>query len=137
MRLSIPELAVGVLVGKGGIAIKELMSLSGASIKVSQKGEVVPGTTNRIVTISGNPVAANYAHMVTLVSGVVFSVCQADFVLCFAACSTEGSECCPHFMINLIAGYYSTLRITGNLVQMVKVLCCMHRRWRWIRIPYE
>jgi hypothetical protein len=65
MRLSIPELAVGVLVGKGGIAIKELMSLSGASIKVSQKGEVVPGTTNRIVTISGNPVAANYAHMVS------------------------------------------------------------------------
>ncbi len=66
MRLAIPELAVGVLVGKGGIAIKELMSLSGASIKVSQKGEVVPGTTNRIVTISGNPVAANYAHMVKI-----------------------------------------------------------------------
>jgi RNA-binding protein Nova len=66
MRLSVPELAVGVLVGKGGISIKELMSLSGASIKVSQKGEVVPGTTNRIVTISGNPVAANYAHMLVL-----------------------------------------------------------------------
>mmetsp|Transcript_21524 Transcript_21524/g.59085 ORF Transcript_21524/g.59085 Transcript_21524/m.59085 type:complete len:334 (+) Transcript_21524:210-1211(+) len=66
MRLGIPEASVGVLVGKAGMAIKELMSISGASIKVSQRGEVVPGTTNRIVTISGNPVAANYAHMLVL-----------------------------------------------------------------------
>ena len=79
MRLSIPELAVGVLVGKGGIAIKELMSLSGASIKVSQKGEVVPGTTNRIVTISGNPVAANYAHMVILCGCFITHFDYADF----------------------------------------------------------
>ena len=54
MKLAIPELTVGLLVGKGGSIIKELMSLSGANIKVSQKGDVVPGTTNRIVTITGN-----------------------------------------------------------------------------------
>jgi hypothetical protein len=84
MRLSIPELAVGVLVGKGGIAIKELMSLSGASIKVSQKGEVVPGTTNRIVTISGNPVAANYAHMVTIFGGFdLFFDCARLNLICW------------------------------------------------------
>ena len=40
--------------------------ISGASIKVSQKGEVVPGTTNRIVTITGSVVAANYAQMLVL-----------------------------------------------------------------------
>jgi len=66
MKLAIPELTVGLLVGKGGSIIKELMNLSGASIKVSQKGDVVPGTTNRIVTIIGNPVASNYAHMLVL-----------------------------------------------------------------------
>jgi len=66
MRLAIPELTVGLLVGKGGNIIKELMHLSGANIKVSQKGDVVPGTTNRIVTITGNPVASNYAHMLVL-----------------------------------------------------------------------
>ena len=67
MRLAIPETSVGLLVGKGGIGIKELMSVSGASMKVSQKGDVVPGTTNRIVTISGNPVAVNFAHMVSVI----------------------------------------------------------------------
>jgi len=66
MKLAIPEMTVGLLVGKGGCIIKELMQLSGAQIRVSQKGDVVPGTTNRIVTISGAPVAANYAHMLVL-----------------------------------------------------------------------
>eukprot|EP00286_Rhodomonas_abbreviata_P029778 CAMPEP_0181315042 /NCGR_PEP_ID=MMETSP1101-20121128/15151_1 /TAXON_ID=46948 /ORGANISM="Rhodomonas abbreviata, Strain Caron Lab Isolate" /LENGTH=364 /DNA_ID=CAMNT_0023422197 /DNA_START=157 /DNA_END=1251 /DNA_ORIENTATION=- len=66
MKLAIPELTVGLLVGKGGCIIKELMNLSGAQIKVSQKGDVVPGSTNRIVTITGNPVASNYAHMLVL-----------------------------------------------------------------------
>jgi len=66
MKLAIAESSVGILVGKAGCVIKELMQISGASIKVSQKGEVVPGTTNRYVTISGNPVAANYAQMLVL-----------------------------------------------------------------------
>ena len=38
--------------GRSGPA-QELMQISGANIKVSQKGEVVPGTTNRFVTITG------------------------------------------------------------------------------------
>jgi len=66
MKLAIAETSVGVLVGKAGCVIKELMQISGANIKVSQKGEVVPGTTNRFVTITGNPVAANYAQMLVL-----------------------------------------------------------------------
>ena len=47
MKLAIAETSVGILVGKAGCVIKELMQISGANIKVSQKGEVVPGTTNR------------------------------------------------------------------------------------------
>lgn len=66
MKLAIAETSVGILVGKAGCVIKELMQISGANIKVSQKGEVVPGTTNRFVSITGNPVAANYAQMLVL-----------------------------------------------------------------------
>ena len=51
MKLAIAETSVGVLVGKAGCVIKELMQISGANIKVSQKGEVVPGTTNRCVCV--------------------------------------------------------------------------------------
>ena len=39
-----------------------LCRVAGAQIKVSQKGEYAPGTTNRIVTISGNPQSAQIAH---------------------------------------------------------------------------
>mmetsp|Transcript_29474 Transcript_29474/g.46233 ORF Transcript_29474/g.46233 Transcript_29474/m.46233 type:complete len:194 (-) Transcript_29474:45-626(-) len=66
MKLSIPDMTVGMLVGNGGSVIKELRQMSGSDIKVSQRGDVVPGTTNRIVTIVGNPQAANYAHMLVL-----------------------------------------------------------------------
>ena len=51
MKLAIAETSVGILVGKAGCVIKELMQISGANIKVSQKGEVVPGTTNRFVSM--------------------------------------------------------------------------------------
>ena len=36
--------------------IKDIQEQSGASIKVSQKGDYVPGTSLRIITISGNQV---------------------------------------------------------------------------------
>lgn len=45
-------------VGKGGQVIKEMIDTSGASIKVSQKGEYAPGTTNRTITITGEPIVA-------------------------------------------------------------------------------
>eukprot|EP00292_Cryptomonas_paramecium_P006823 CAMPEP_0113663326 /NCGR_PEP_ID=MMETSP0038_2-20120614/1077_1 /TAXON_ID=2898 /ORGANISM="Cryptomonas paramecium" /LENGTH=460 /DNA_ID=CAMNT_0000578335 /DNA_START=14 /DNA_END=1392 /DNA_ORIENTATION=- /assembly_acc=CAM_ASM_000170 len=51
--LHVPEQIVAAILGKGGDVIKELMRQTGASIKVSKKGEVVPGTDLRIVTITG------------------------------------------------------------------------------------
>jgi len=66
MRLGVPDMSVGGLVGKGGCIVKELMQLSGAHIKVSQKGDNVPGTNNRIVTIVGAPGSVSYAHMLVL-----------------------------------------------------------------------
>jgi heterogeneous nuclear ribonucleoprotein K len=66
MRLAVPDMQVGSLVGKGGAVVKELIAVSGASIKISQKGENVPGTNNRIVTISGAPGSVSYAHMLVL-----------------------------------------------------------------------
>jgi len=36
--------------------------VAGAQIKLSQKGEYAPGTTNRIVTISGTQQSATFAN---------------------------------------------------------------------------
>eukprot|EP00283_Hemiselmis_rufescens_P005194 CAMPEP_0173420634 /NCGR_PEP_ID=MMETSP1357-20121228/2032_1 /TAXON_ID=77926 /ORGANISM="Hemiselmis rufescens, Strain PCC563" /LENGTH=317 /DNA_ID=CAMNT_0014383439 /DNA_START=6 /DNA_END=959 /DNA_ORIENTATION=+ len=66
IRLGVPENQVGNLVGKGGSTIKEIIALCGAQVKLSQKGDVVPGTQNRIVTVTGNTLSSSYAHMLIL-----------------------------------------------------------------------
>ena len=39
------------------------MSLSGAKVTISAREDMIEGTTNRTVTITGNPVCAQTAHM--------------------------------------------------------------------------
>ena len=51
--LHCPDAAVSAILGRGGSTIKELIAVSGASIKISQKGDFAPGTQHRIVTIMG------------------------------------------------------------------------------------
>ncbi len=43
--------------------MREIISLSGAKVVVSPRGEYVEGTTNRLVTITGSPTAAQTAHL--------------------------------------------------------------------------
>ena len=38
---------IGKLVGKGGSVLNDLKSRSGTNIKISQRGDYAPGTTNR------------------------------------------------------------------------------------------
>lgn len=53
----IGEHIVGALLGPGGRSIIDLQTWSGASVEVSKKGTYAPGTRNRIVTVTGNPMA--------------------------------------------------------------------------------
>ena len=55
--LYVPDSAIPSMVGRGGVIIKEMQQQTGATIKISQKGEYAPGTMNRIVTITGTPQA--------------------------------------------------------------------------------
>ena len=48
-----PNRAVGAILGKGGSNVMKLQLMSQTKIRVSQKGEFVQGTTDRVVTISG------------------------------------------------------------------------------------
>jgi RNA-binding protein Nova len=66
IRLGVPELSVGNLVGKGGATIKEIIAICGAQVRLSQKGELDPATGHRIVTITGNTLSSSYAHMLIL-----------------------------------------------------------------------
>lgn len=54
INLAVPDSMIGSILGKRGQTLMEIQSESGAQIRVSQKNEYVPGTSNRIVTLSGS-----------------------------------------------------------------------------------
>ena len=57
VTVGIPDNMIGAILGPGGATISELQSTTGARIIVSQRDEFLPGTENRILTISGAPMA--------------------------------------------------------------------------------
>lgn len=53
--LEVPESIVGAILGPGGKGIVELQQFTQTNIQISKKGVYMPGTRNRIVTITGTP----------------------------------------------------------------------------------
>ena len=52
-QILIPDSMIGSILGRGGRTLTEIQGLSGTSIRISQRGEYMPGTRSRIVTIRG------------------------------------------------------------------------------------
>jgi RNA-binding protein Nova len=59
--LQVPDQMIGAIVGRAGQTINEIMSTTQTRVQISQKGEYIPGTRNRQVTVSGPPEAIQYA----------------------------------------------------------------------------
>ncbi|KAJ7970505.1 RNA-binding protein Nova-1 [Quillaja saponaria] len=53
---------IGLVLGRGGRNIMEISQLSGARIKISDRGDFLPGTTDRKVTITGSQRAVRAAE---------------------------------------------------------------------------
>ena len=53
VQVTIPDSLIGSILGRGGRTLNELQMQSNTRIRISQRGEYVPGTRNRIVTIRG------------------------------------------------------------------------------------
>ena len=62
IRMLVPNQAAGLIIGKAGVVIKELMERSGASIRVSQPSEMIAQTQERIVMINGTPASIDLAQ---------------------------------------------------------------------------
>ncbi|XP_056394354.1 RNA-binding protein Nova-2-like isoform X2 [Hyla sarda] len=62
LEMAVPETLVGAILGKGGKTLVEYQELTGARIQISKKGEFVPGTRSRKVTITGPPGATQAAQ---------------------------------------------------------------------------
>jgi predicted RNA-binding protein YlqC (UPF0109 family) len=52
-QILVPDSMVGSILGRGGRTLNELQMHSGTRIRISQRGEFVPRTRNRIVTVRG------------------------------------------------------------------------------------
>lgn len=66
VSIKVPEPVVGALIGKSGRHVSEMMKQTGARVQISQKGDFVPGTTNRKIVISGSVGAVHNAHILLL-----------------------------------------------------------------------
>lgn len=53
LKLLGTHLGVGAIIGKHGSSITEIQSASGAKIQISGPNEVFPGTTERVMHLSG------------------------------------------------------------------------------------
>jgi hypothetical protein len=60
-QVLVPDTLIGSILGRGGRTLNELQMHSNTRIRISQRGEYVPGTRNRVVTIRGPT-----AHSVSL-----------------------------------------------------------------------
>ncbi|KAL9258448.1 BTR1-like protein [Drosera capensis] len=63
ITIGVADEYIGVVVGRGGRNIMEISQLSGARVKISDKGDFMPGTaSDRIVTITGSQEAIHGAE---------------------------------------------------------------------------
>ncbi|KAH0435717.1 hypothetical protein IEQ34_026542 [Dendrobium chrysotoxum] len=60
--LGVPDEHIGAVVGRGGRNILEITQISGAKIKISDRGDFMSGTSDRKVTITGTPEAIRTAE---------------------------------------------------------------------------
>ena len=65
--ITVMDSLAGFVVGKEGATLQDIQRQSGARITMSRRGEYVPGTTDRCVTITGAAAAVHNAH---------FLICQ-------------------------------------------------------------
>lgn len=52
-QVLVPDNMVGSILGRGGKTLNELQAHSGTRIRISRRGEYMPGTRNRIVSVRG------------------------------------------------------------------------------------
>ncbi|XP_074582663.1 protein BTR1-like isoform X2 [Curcuma longa] len=62
VTIGIADEHIGAVVGRGGRNITEISQVSGARIKISDRGDFISGTSDRKVTITGSPDAIRTAE---------------------------------------------------------------------------
>eukprot|EP00898_Chlorokybus_atmophyticus_P005081 jgi/Chlat1/5574/Chrsp369S05404 len=78
VTVAVPDKHIGAIVGRGGSKVLEIESLAGVRVKISDRGDFVPGTTNRKVTIFGS--SKERIQMAQLLISQKVQASASDFV---------------------------------------------------------
>ncbi len=65
-EMAVPESMVNAVAGSDNKLLTDLMQTTGARVQLSGKGEFIPGTYNRKLTVTGPILSVQSAHMVVL-----------------------------------------------------------------------
>ncbi|KAL7148519.1 hypothetical protein ABFS83_06G183700 [Erythranthe nasuta] len=76
ITIGIADEHIGIVVGRGGRNIMELSQLSGARIKISERGDFMSGTSDRKVTITGSQRSIHMAE--SMISEKIASVAERE-----------------------------------------------------------
>lgn len=90
VTISVLDSLAGFVVGKEGTALREIQRQSGARIVMSRRGEYIPGTQSRSVTISGSASSVQAAQM--LVASKVQQAAIKDVTGMHAVAAIEDSD---------------------------------------------
>ena len=66
ITIALPEDRVGTVIGKQGVVINQIKDLMKVSIRISKRGEHLPGTNDRACEITGTPEAVELAQRLIL-----------------------------------------------------------------------
>ena len=65
-EIAIPEMMVQAIAGSDNKLLADLMQTTGTRVQISGKGEFIPGTFNRKMTVTGPILSVQSAHMIIL-----------------------------------------------------------------------
>jgi len=65
-EIAVPEMMVAAIAGSDNKLLTDLMRTTGARVHLSGKGEFIPGTYNRKLTVTGPILSVQSAHMIVL-----------------------------------------------------------------------
>ncbi|PFH38370.1 putative RNA-binding protein Nova-1 [Besnoitia besnoiti] len=66
ITIQVPDQSIGAVIGRSGACVTEVINATGARIQISQKGDLIPGTNDRKIVISGTVGAVHSAHLLLL-----------------------------------------------------------------------
>ncbi|KAL4191248.1 hypothetical protein AMTRI_Chr07g28890 [Amborella trichopoda] len=110
VRFLVSNAAAGSVIGKGGSTITEFQSQSGARFQLSRNHEYFPGTTDRIIMISGT------VDEILTAMDFILSKLQSELHI------EDGDDVDPRLKLRLIVPNSSCGGIIGKAGSTIKVL---------------